>query len=172
MERIGLLSDSHGRAEPTSEGVNRLVEQGAQGLLHLGDVGSEAVLEALVVAAGDGAGTLPVWVVFGNTDGRAGGLTRHAQRLGLGVAHPLGWLDLADGQQLAFCHGHERQRMRQALKQTPAYLCHGHTHVASDQYEGSTRVINPGALHRARQYTVALLEPAARQVRFLTVGRA
>jgi predicted phosphodiesterase len=41
------------------------------------------------------------------------------------------------------------------------YVFHGHTHVAEERKSGRTRVINPGALHRARPKTFAILDLAS-----------
>jgi len=38
------------------------------------------------------------------------------------------------------------------------YLFYGHSHVASEHRTGPTRIINPGALHRARPKTFAVLD--------------
>ena len=63
MTRIGLLSDAHGRGPITQQAVALLLDRGAELLLYLGDVGSEAVIDALAV--GDRAQSR---LVFGNTD--------------------------------------------------------------------------------------------------------
>ena len=47
MPLIGLLSDSHGRAPTTQRGVDLLLDGGAELLLHLGDVGTVEVIDAL-----------------------------------------------------------------------------------------------------------------------------
>jgi predicted phosphodiesterase len=61
--------------------------------------------------------------------------------------------------------------MRRALEsQSFDYLLHGHTHVKRDERVGRTRVINPGALHRAREKTVAVLDTATDMLTFLTVN--
>jgi putative phosphoesterase len=171
MRRVGLLSDSHGRADTTERAVALLLQQGAELLVHLGDVGTPEVLEALVAAPPGSRQPVPAQVVFGNTDRDPAELERYAGHLGLTVAHPMGQLML-DGHTLAFCHGHEPRRMNEALDQSVAYLCHGHTHRATDQRRGPTRVINPGALYRARQYTVALLDAGADRLSFLPVPPA
>jgi predicted phosphodiesterase len=44
---VGILSDSHGRHERTARAVELLTTQGTEALIHCGDVGGEAVLEAL-----------------------------------------------------------------------------------------------------------------------------
>ena len=173
--RIGLLSDSHGRADTTRRAVKLLLAHGADCLIHLGDVGSEQVLDELVVARpgapGDTAALVEAHVVFGNCDYDEATLTRYAQGLGLVVDHPLGKLALADshGGHLYFCHGHRGADMQAALGAQPRYVCHGHTHLMTDQRRGPTRIINPGALHRAARHTVALLEPEHDELTFLNV---
>ncbi len=158
MTRIGLLSDSHGRAAITARAASRVVEDGAQVLLHLGDVGSRAVLEALLVEAPDG-GIVPVRVVFGNTDDDIDGLSRYARELGMEVDHPGGSLSV-EGKVVAFTHGHIERLMREALAGKVNYLCHGHTHQVRDERISATRILNPGALHRAARYSAAVLDVA------------
>ena len=58
--RIGILSDSHGRADNTALAVKSLRDRGAELLLHLGDLGSRDVIDEL--AGG------PARIVFGNCD--------------------------------------------------------------------------------------------------------
>lgn len=186
-----------------------MLDHGAQMLLHLGDIGNEAVIDALVVPAPEsasapssrgttGAGETPqqrqieARIVFGNTDIEVGALTRYATSLGIVVDHPVGRVSLpgggeeqvggdagADsgnvanglrGGELVFCHGHESAPMRDAVRRGARYLCHGHTHEASDTRQGATRIINPGALHRARQYNVAVLCTESDTVTFYSVS--
>lgn len=162
----------------TRRAVALLLDQGAEMLLHLGDVGGVEVIDTLAVQApvaeprpggsGPDAGQLEAHVVFGNTDWDLPALTRYAQSLGIMVDHPVGSVDVEAGR-LAFCHGHEPAVLAQALAAEPRYLCHGHTHQTSDTRQRSTRVINPGALHRAREHTVALLDTTRDELRFLTL---
>jgi len=44
---IGVLADSHGHAETTAKAVRMLLEHGAEMLLHLGDIGSDEVIDEL-----------------------------------------------------------------------------------------------------------------------------
>lgn len=151
MARIGLLSDSHGEVERTAEALRLLRGEGAELILHLGDIESEAVLEELL--GGD------VRLVFGNCDD-ASRLGRHAERLGLTVDHPIGRLEI-EGRRIAFTHGHLPLLVEEALREGVDWLFHGHTHQIRDQRVRTTRVVNPGALHRASRYTVAIVDPAA-----------
>ena len=172
VARIGLLSDSHGRAETTRRAVAVLCEAGAERLIHLGDVGNIEVIDALLVsnaAAADPDATLPAHLVFGNVDWDHHDLGVYARHLGMHVEHPLGCVK-ADGVTVCFTHGDNPRLLDEALARQPKYLCHGHTHQKRDERVGPTRLINPGALFRAATYTVALLDTDHDRVTFLPVG--
>lgn len=169
---VGLLSDSHGHARRTRAALDVLRAAGAEAFIHCGDVGGLEVLEEL-------AG-LRVWVVCGNIDCPDRELEQRAAELGVQVTHegPLR-LRLA-GRSLAAFHGHEAMCARvleRAARGLPAgagldgldYVVHGHTHVARDMRVGPLRVVNPGALVRARVHTVATLDLAADEVVFWQV---
>jgi putative phosphoesterase len=172
LTKFGLLSDSHGRAAITQRAVGMLRDEGAEMLLHLGDLESEQVIDALLVPSTATGDALPVRLVFGNVDWDMSGLGRYAADLGIHVDHPAGHIDLGDGRMLVFTHGHDARVFNQALAAGAAYLCHGHTHVAADRHEGSTHLINPGALFRTTRPSVALLDTAEDQVRFFDVDRS
>ncbi len=168
--RIGLLSDSHGQSHRTGLAVKLLVEAGADLLIHLGDIEQMDVIDSLIHEL-DGQGHVhpPVHMVFGNVDWNSDELGRYATALGMKVDHPVGTLKLA-GRRLIFQHGHDTRQMQIALTQGADYLMHGHTHKKRDERIGRTRLINPGALQRASEYTVALLDLKTDDLRFLTVA--
>lgn len=170
MPRIGLLSDSHGRALTTRRAVSVLREHGAQVLLHLGDVGTVEVVDEIIVDPTASPTHTVTQLVFGNTDWDIENLSRYAVGLGIVNDHPVGRLTLDGGGALVFTHGDNEQIMAQAIKQQVRYLCHGHTHRASDTRKGKTRIINPGALFRAREYTVALLDTDTDELTFYPVA--
>lgn len=170
MAIIGLLSDSHGRAETTRLAVERLRGAGAEILIHLGDIEAPEVLDAMVVEGAAGA-TVAAHVVFGNADHEWAELARHARAIGLVVAHPVGRLEV-DFKTVMFLHGNDPQAMSWALAQQPDYVCHGHTHQASDMRLGRTRIISPGALFRARPRTAAVLDVAGDEVSLLNLDVA
>lgn len=156
---LGILSDSHAHADRTRRAIVALQARGATMFLHCGDVETDQVLDAL-------AG-LDAHVVFGNCD-RAGPLGRYAQRIGLQVHHPMGRLTI-EGRRVAFTHGDDPALLQAAVAQGVEYLFHGHTHERSDRTVDATRVINPGALHRANPFTVALLRLPEDQLEWIPV---
>jgi len=169
LAHIGLLSDSHGRAATTRHGVQLLLDAGAEVLIHLGDVGTVEVIDALCVNHPQTGEQIQARLVFGNTDWDCDALAEYAGDLDVAVDHPVGRLSLDDGGELVFCHGHEYGPMQQALDDGVQYLCHGHTHRQADERQANTRVINPGALFRAETYSVALLDTQADRLQFLAV---
>lgn len=139
-----------------------LRRRGAGLILHLGDVGTLAVLEELL-----GGPPGEVRVVFGNCDD-AWELGRDAERLGLVVDHPVGRLEVA-GRRVIYSHGHLPLLLDEALRDGVDLIFHGHTHELRNELIGRTRIVNPGALHRAARRTVALVEPQEGRVEVLEV---
>ncbi len=158
---IGILADSHGRALITRKAIVALREGGADLLIHLGDVETDEVIDELAV--------MPARLVFGNCDYDVAALTRYARSLGIEVDHPAGRIAI-DGQRIAFTHSHIDAEMSRALRDNVDYLLHGHSHELRDEMVGSTRIINPGALFRAKRYTAAILTPATGLLTIITVA--
>jgi uncharacterized protein len=120
---VGVVSDTHGYVDP------RLVEAfaGVDAILHGGDVGGTAVLEALAAIA-------PVYAVCGNND------------------EPLGCLGLPQVQNLTL----EGVAIR-IVHQLPhagdltgvRVLVYGHSHRQVNEERGGVLHLNPGAAGRA-----------------------
>ena len=83
---------------------------------------------------------------------------------GVTLHEPFGHLEI-ESTTIAFVHGDDHSLLR-SLENSGAYdfVFHGHTHVRAEHRMGPTRVINPGALHRARPKTFAVLDLAAKAV--------
>jgi putative phosphoesterase len=138
-----------------------LQSQGAEFLIHCGDVGSQRVLDLL-------AG-LPVAFVWGNNDWDRQPMEAYAALLGLRCLGEFGELELG-GKTFAVVHGDDARALRRVLAdQRHDYLLHGHTHVRRDERVGRVRIVNPGALHRAKEKTVALLDTETDELSFLSI---
>lgn len=158
--KVGLLSDSHARWERTRRAIEALQARGATVFVHCGDVEDELVLDQL-------AG-LDSHLVWGNCDWNRGPLERYARDLGVHVHGEAGRIQV-DGRTVAFTHGHEPAPMRAAVTEGAHYLVHGHTHELRDERRAGTRIVNPGALHRAPRYTVALLTPSTDELEVIEI---
>ena len=161
--RIGILSDTHDHLKRTARAVALLHSEGAEALFHCGDVTGPEVVAL--------CGVLPCHFVFGNNDCDTVPELERAIAEVKGIC--LGWggeVTLA-GKRIAMAHGHLTRDVRPLLAALPDYLLSGHSHHCADRRVGPTRRINPGALHRADRYTVALLDLESDALRFLEVPR-
>ena len=122
---VGLISDTHGLVRP--EIFDALA--GVEMILHAGDVGGRAVLDALAAIA-------PVHAVFGNTD--------PIGEPGLNAAV---MLDLA-GLSFHVSHGHELGSPtpeKLIARYKADVIVFGHTHKPLVERAGTHLVVNPGA---------------------------
>ena len=141
---IGVISDTHGRLDPTVAevfaGVGRIV--------HAGDVGDEAVLARLSAIA-------PLTAVRGNCDDAPWALALP------GVAS-----EVLEGVRLVVVHDrvmldvYASPHVREAMSAGFGVLIHGHTHCAEVGREQDTLCLNPGSAslpHYELPRSVALL---------------
>ena len=162
-ERLGILSDTHGDATRARRAIELLRARGAGRLIHLGDIGSESVLDHL-------AG-LESTIVFGNCDD-ARSLRRYAEFLGIEVVHPAAIIEVKSVRgvmRIGITHGHLLEEIEGLFRAEVDILLHGHTHVARDDMVGLTRVMNPGALHRADRKTAMLLDLSTGEAEWIDV---
>lgn len=167
MPKLGLISDSHGLARLTGIGGALLIKHGAEALVHLGDVCSLAVLDAMLFENDKGE-MIPVHVTWGNNDEFSGpeDWNRYAQSLGMTVYYPSGVLFPEGPGAVGITHGHLQNELKALIERKCPYVLHGHSHVARDVKVGASRVINPGALYRVAKASVALLDTESGECRF------
>jgi len=146
---VGIMSDSHGDAATTARAVALLELQGADRLVHCGDICGEAVLDELAGHDCD--------FVWGNCDVPTPALRRYVRALGLSCPDGPLALELS-GRRIGVFHGHEREFESAVKDGRYDYVLYGHTHRYADRRAGGCRLINPGALYRAHVKTVALLD--------------
>jgi putative phosphoesterase len=159
---LGILSDTHDQYDRMGRAVRTLKERGAEFFIHCGDVCQPRLLDHL-------AG-LPSAFVWGNCDWDRMALQRYGDNLSVPCYGAFADLELA-GKKIALTHGDDRIRMAHVLNaKEHDYLLHGHTHVRRDERIDNLRIINPGALHRAAEKTVALLNTDNDRLEFLTIA--
>lgn len=159
---LGIVADTHDELVRTERAVRILRETGAEALVHCGDLASPPILAACAV--------MPCWFVFGNHDADMVPVLRTAaESVG---ATCLGWGGIVElaGKRIGVAHGHLGTDVRRVLAGRPDYLLFGHAHFASDAVVDSVRRINPGALHRADEFTVAILDLDSDTLRALQVS--
>jgi putative phosphoesterase len=159
--KIAILSDTHNRYATVEKALQMVQERQINFVIHCGDI--------------EDADT--VWLfqgftahfTFGNCDVER---TELRQALhGIGAELHEGWgLVEVNGVKIAFTHGDDKRRL-QELENSGAFdfVFYGHTHQAEEHVVGSTRVINPGALQRARVKTFVVLDVATGAVESVVV---
>ena len=106
--------------------------------------------------------------VWGNCDQPAPSVREYVEHLGL--TWPASPLHVTvSGKRIGVYHGHERHFDTATTEHSLDYLFYGHTHEYADHMENGCRLINPGALYRARVHTVALLDLETDRLTFLQV---
>jgi putative phosphoesterase len=146
--KIGVISDTHGDVESLRQALRVLDSFGIDLMLHCGDIG----LEVLPALAGR-----KVHFVHGNMDD-----PRRLREAISDPAHafhePMGTFE-AEGRRVAFMHGHDVKLLRHAIHCGEWDLvCHGHTHAFSSTREGHTLVVNPGAISRTQNPSLAMID--------------
>jgi putative phosphoesterase len=147
--KIGIVSDTHNETGRTGRAVGKLAALGAQVFIHCGDLTSSSIVHLF-----EGR---PAYFVLGNCDEDERAIRAAIEAISGHFLGHGGVIEL-DGRSIAVTHGHlDRERSR-LLRLSPNYLFSGHSHVSDDHREGVSRLINPGALHRAARWTVATLD--------------
>lgn len=157
---LAILSDTHSREAAILKSLQLIVQRGPEMLIHCGDIEDAKAISYF---------PSHTHFVFGNCDDDREGIRQAVAAIGATLHEPFGHLEVG-GLNLGFLHG-DHGGLLGDLLQSEAFdfVFHGHTHQIRDDRIGPTRVINPGALHRARIKTFALLDTATRQVEWVTV---
>jgi putative phosphoesterase len=160
--RIGIVSDTHGNRLMVNLALAELHQRGITTVLHCGDID-----DAETVALFRGFTT---HFVFGNCDTDREALRAAMADVGATLHDHFGSVEL-EGVKLAFLHGDDQAMMRDVERSGYYdFLFYGHTHQAEEHRTGSTRILNPGALHRARPKTFVVLDLTNREVESVMIA--
>jgi putative phosphoesterase len=159
--RIGIVSDTHGDLRMVTHALAELRERGIATVLHCGDIDDTKTVKLFR--------GFTMHFVFGNCDTDKGPLRAAMASIGATLHDHFGSVDL-EGVKLAFLHGDDTTMMRDVERSGYYdFLFYGHTHQAEEHQSGPTRVINPGALHRARPKTFVVLDLDSKEVQSVTI---
>jgi putative phosphoesterase len=159
--QIAVLSDTHSRYQTVENVLSQLQARGINQVIHCGDIEDA---ETVWLFHGFSA-----HFVFGNCDYDQASLRQAIHGIGETLHEPFGQVEV-DGARIAFQHGDDKKLMQQVENSGRFdYLFYGHTHQAREHRTGPTRVINPGALHRARPKSFIIFDPATGLIESITV---
>lgn len=156
-----ILSDTHDNVRSTEAAVAVIRSLSPELVIHCGDITSPPLLHLFR--------DLPARFILGNNERDPQGLNKLSEELGFG---PIGKeLELEHrGKSFYVYHGHKEHILDEmAGSQLYDYVLHGHTHTQRNEVLGRTRIINPGACHRARIHTIATLDLETDQVEFIEI---
>lgn len=146
--KIVILSDTHNNSSILEKAIIQIKALNPDVVIHCGDIINPSILDIFT--------GLNLKFVFGNNDINKQALRKKANKLGFD--EPKDSLDITIDKKKFFVT-HEPSNCANAINsQDYDYILHGHTHSPKDEIIGKTRIINPGALHRAHYHTFALLD--------------
>ena len=159
---LGIISDSHEQLPKIKKAVQILKNRDVQFVVHCGDIISPPILSAFE--------NLKIRFCYGNNDGEREGLSRKVRELG--------FLEISDELDFMLCqkhiyayHGTLPTRIAdKANLQIYDYILTGHTHNRRDEYNGKTRIINPGALSYIPPSSIAILNLSTDQLDFIEIS--
>src|SRR5687768_17629 len=118
--RIAVLSDTHGKSEPTKAALKQIRHRDVSAILHCGDIGSARLIEFF--------SDWPTHFVFGNVDEDRGNFHRAIEAAGQSSHGSLGEVTM-ESTRIAFLHGDDAAQLREIMGSGEWDLvCYGHTH--------------------------------------------
>jgi len=126
--KIGVLSDPHLRSDLQQAAIDKLLEEGAEYLLHAGDLCTEENLRQLERAG------IPYAAVFGNNDAPLRSLAGHYR------IKPEPWYFKLRDLKVKMMH------LPYYLTPDTDLVIYGHTHRFSIEMKGHTLYLNPGEI--------------------------
>lgn len=156
--KIGIISDTHDNIPMLKRGVETLENEGAEVLLHAGDIIAPFAAKMLLEFHGD------VYAVFGNNDGEKNGL----KGSGLDIVEPPRRLELG-GRSIVVAHSIEQVG---GSADNADVVISGHTHSTGVE-KGKPCYINPGecAGWLTGRCTVALLDTDTLECRIIDINK-
>jgi len=159
---ISAISDTHSQTKRIRHALEILQNKGVRRLIHCGDIDRPEVVPLF-------NGWEKLEFVAGNMDQSTEELAKAVSQIGGQWHGEIGSVQWQN-RRIAFLHGHQTRRLHQVVRSGQWDLVlHGHTHVSRIEKIGSTLVVNPGALHNAARYSVALIDLKTMNVELIEV---
>ncbi len=143
--KICIVSDSHDRAEPLAAAVRAAAAQGAEVVIHCGDViGTQTLRAALAL-------DLPMHVIHGNNLGDPAAMMRMAFESGGRLTYHGQEADVLLGGRRIYVTHYPHIAHAMACAGDHSLVCCGHSHVAEVRQQrdikgGATWLVNPGTV--------------------------
>jgi len=166
--KLGILSESHGSVFRTKAGMRQLLSHPVETVIHCGDIGSESVV--IELQSWLEAKKIPFYAVLGNVDYPDDAFLHLSKPGEFEILGRFGDVKIAN-KRIAIVHGDDTTKLSFAITSGDYdYVFTGHTHQKDDRRYENTRVINPGAVYRSSEPTVAILDLANDALEFLSIS--
>ncbi len=147
---VGLISDTHDDKARTRDALKMLDEHAPRALLHAGDLASGEMVPLFE--------RYWTWLAQGNMD-RPRSIRDAIEEHDADVLYDIKHEVEMDEVTIGLVHGDDKARLEGMINSGAFDLVvHGHTHAFRDETVGDTRVINPGAVHRASTPSVCVYD--------------
>jgi putative phosphoesterase len=148
---IGVVSDTHGHEHYTRQAIRMLESLQVDRVIHCGDIGSPAIPPMFAAWPAD--------FVFGNVDGNRAELQQAIEDQPGHHCHGRVARITLDQTTITFLHGDDSIRLEEACNNPLNDLvCCGHTHQSDCRTNGTTLILNPGAIYRASPRSLAIVD--------------
>ena len=147
---IGIMSDTHNDIEMILKALDEFHARKISMLIHAGDITSPRLISFFK--------DFDTKIVLGNGDLDYDLINSECIKFGFGPVQKVRTITV-DSKLIHVSHGNNVIEFRNAVDSAKYdYIIKGHTHVFEDYVLHGTHVINPGALYRADEHTVAVLD--------------
>jgi hypothetical protein len=161
--RIGIISDTHNDIEMILKALDEFHARGISTLFHAGDITSPRLISFFK--------DFDTKIVLGNGDLDIELINSECMKFGFGPVQKVRTLEV-DSKVIHISHGNNVTEFRNAIDSAKYdYIIKGHTHEFEDYVLQGTHIINPGALYRADEYTVAVLDLATDTVEKICIAK-
>lgn len=158
---LGIISDTHNQRDMTLRALEIFSRRRVDMILHAGDIQSPDMLRLFC--------DFPSRFVLGNEDRDVEEINEESRRLGFGPVADHLILSL-NGKRLIMFHGIDVPFFRNTVASGEYdFIIKGHTHFFENYVSNRSRIINPGALCAAYEYTVAVLDTEADMVEMVEI---
>ena len=149
MNRIGVLSDTHGNMDATKTALDYFTKEKIEILLHAGDLGNPRQMMPLFSSN-------QVYFAKGNCDDLAE--MKEACKNETKQSADQNFIIEFEHCRIFLFHGDKPVDTGLLLEKKIDYVIKGHTHCPEDYRKNGIRILNPGALHRSPRYTIGVLD--------------
>jgi len=159
--KIGIISDTHNDIAMTEKALDAFRERGIKMLLHAGDLTSPRMISLFR--------DFKCRFVLGNGDLDVEYLNLECEKNNFDCMADKCCFEI-EGKRFIVFHGNNVPMFREAVASGEYdYIIKGHTHFFENYTSNKSRIINPGSLYKADEFSVAILDTEKDKVEMIRI---